>query len=112
MNDIIKKLYDEKLKYNCYCESMQTQKNGVLYLVYLGTSDFIVINNYYGCVAAGERVFNYDTKTIRIKYALLSENILKIYISKLLKKHETNLKTNKEIIIDIIDYSKMEDIKK
>lgn len=103
MNDIIKNLYDEKLKYNCYCESMQTQKNGVLFLVYLGCNDFIVINNYYGCVAAGERVFNYDTKTINIKYILFNENILKSSISNLLKKHEKNFKTNKEIIINIID---------
>lgn len=103
MNDFIKNLYDKKLKYNCYCESMQTQKNGVLYLVYLGCNDFIVINNYYGCVATGERVFNYDTKTINIKYTLFNENILKSYISSLLKKHEKNFKTNKEIIINIID---------
>lgn len=103
MNDIIKNLYDKKLKYNCYCESMQTQQNGVLYLVYLGCSDFIVINNYYGCVATGERVFDYDTNTIKITCNLLNKNILKSYISKLLKKHEKNFKTNKDIIINIID---------
>lgn len=103
MNELIKKLYDEKLKYNCYCENITTKSNGVLYLVYLGTKDFIIINNYYGCVATGERSFNYEKPQLNITYTLLNNNILKSNISKLLKKHESNLKTNKEIIINIID---------
>ena len=103
MNELIKKLYDEKLKYNCYCESITTKSNGVLYLVYLGTKDFIIINNYYGCVATGERSFNYEKPQLNITYTLLNNSILKSNISKLLKKHESNLKTNKEIIINIID---------
>lgn len=101
MNDTIKKLYDEKLKYNCYCENITTNKNGVLYLVYLGCNDFIIINNYYGVVAVGDRVFNYDTKQLNIKYEIINNNIYYGNVEKLLKKHENNFKTNSDIIINI-----------
>lgn len=101
MDQLIKKLYDEKLKYNCYCDSISTQKNGVLYIVYLGSYDFIIINNYYGCIASGKRTFNYDNNTLNINYNLLNDNILNSYIIRLIKKHENNFRLSKDIIINI-----------
>lgn len=90
----IKELYNDSLKYNATVESLQGKEYGVLYLVYLGMNNFIVVNNYCGVLAYGSRNYSYDVKTVFIRYEFIEKNwVTPRTIERLLKKHEEALKT-------------------
>jgi len=97
----MKELYQKKLKYASYCDFICYQ-NDKLYIIYLGTQSFIIIYNFYGCIASGERVFDYETKTININYTIYHDEITKTAIQKVIKKHEKNFNIPKDIKYNII----------
>lgn len=103
MNEFLNNIYNKKLKYNCYVEMMKPKNAGDLFLVYLGTSDFIIISNYWGCIAGGERHFDYEKQEIKIKYKRYNDHLSNSYIIHLLNKHENALacKNLKRIITEM-----------
>lgn len=101
MNNFLKNLYNEKLKNACYFETL----NNKFCLVYLGSYDFIIIHNYFGCVATGCRKYDHEKNKVNIEYILHENSIQKSDISRILKKHENKIFiNNKDVLINIIDY--------
>lgn len=97
MDEIMKNLYDKKLKYRCYFDIIKSQQFGDLCLVYMADS-FIITSNFWGCCAVGDREFNYNNNKVVIKYKILKDEISNGIILKLLNKHEKELNHKKQII--------------
>lgn len=87
MKESIKKLYDEKLKYNCSFATMKHNNNDLL-IVYLGTSDFLIVSNYIGVVAVGSYRFNYDINEAFITYEVLKDHYNISTLERLMFKYE------------------------
>lgn len=82
-------------KYNAYV--LQDSKNNSL--VYISTDEFMIINNFFGLIAYGERAFNFDEKNVIIKYKIVRNELTKNQIDNLLKRYEKRLNHHKKITI-------------
>lgn len=96
----LQKLYNEKLKYNCTYATRETANGPDLAIIFLGTEDFIIISNYWGVVAMGQRSFNYDLMKATYNTIEKGGHIARSYIEKIIKKYETKrLKINNISIV-------------
>lgn len=58
--EFLENLYNYKAKSNCSYYEKKSNK-GDLLIVFLGCSEFLIVNNYWGVVALGVRSFDFDT---------------------------------------------------
>lgn len=98
MTDTLKMLYASKLKYNCSFRTV-TYKGHDFALVFLGCCDFLIISNFWGCVACGSRVFDFDTQEVTTKYKIIENSAATCgTIENILTKYERqNLKSKLKI---------------
>ena len=88
MNELLKELYEKKLKYNCsYYEMKRKYKNDLL-IVFLGTSDFIITTNFFGVVAYGKRTFDFDNMKSIYTLTQTETSIYKSELLLIIKKYE------------------------
>lgn len=74
-------------------------QHGNDYISYLNTSNFIISNNYYGLLAYGERIYNYDKKTVFVTYKIVNHSIItNSNCEFLIKKFEKKLNTENVVI--------------
>ena len=71
-------------------------------IVFLGTSDFIIVNNYYGVVAFGVRSYNYDTETSTYKVKEQGEHIGRAKLSQLCRHYENKRLKNKKVVVEFL----------
>ena len=89
MTDLFNELYNKKLIYNCCFKVLKRTDKSDLLLIYLGTSEFIIVNNYCGVVAYGTRKYNFDTNELFISYENKKDSFVNCStIEKILTKHE------------------------
>lgn len=97
MNDIIKNV--ALSSHNAYVISYGKED----FIVYLNTSDFVIINNYYGIAAHGSRNYNYDEKKVIITFEVVNDAAMTIStMIALIGKYEKKLKTKNVEIERII----------
>lgn len=101
MKEFMKKLYDEKLRFNAAVQKA-TVNNIEYNIIYIGTSDFIIINNFYGVVAVGSRSLAYglgdQIENINIYYEIKEPSVSHSTIETICKKYERlRLKHNYKI---------------
>ena len=102
---MVKKLYDETLKYNCSYYEMKSEIYSNLLIVFLGTNEFIITNNFLGVVALGRRSYDFDKQQAIYKWQPMSENIhfsrveklIRTYEAQRLKIHNISIERVKEI---------------
>jgi len=88
-------LYNSKLKYNCSYYEMKHKYRSDLLILFLGTSDFIITNNFFGVVAYGKRNFDFDNTKAIYTYKQIENSISKSDLVAIMKKYEkTRLKIN------------------
>ena len=104
---MMKSLYDSKLKYNCSYYEMKRENKSDLLIVFLGTSDFIITNNYWGVIAYGKRDFDFDKNISIYTYLQVNNHICKSEIERLIKKYE--IKRLNITNIKIIESEKLKD---
>lgn len=90
MENEMKELYEKKLCYNCSFATMKHNNNDLL-IVYLGTSDFLIVSNYIGVVAVGSYRFDYDTNEAFIKYEIKHDHYNISTIERLIYKYERQI---------------------
>lgn len=98
----LKKLYNEKLKYNCSFTTC-INKNDVLLVVFLGCNDFVITSNYWGVVAIGQRHWNNETEQAEYQYIKKCFSVSVCSIEFILTKYERKrLETKSKIIFERI----------
>ena len=92
---MISELYNKTLRYNCSYYEMKSEVYSNLLIVFLGTHEFIITNNYFGVVALGRRSFDFDKRKAIYKYELKVNSIELSRIEQIIRKYEQNrLKIN------------------
>lgn len=84
----LKKLYNEKLKYNCSYYEAKSSSGSDLLLVFIGCHEFIITNNYWGCIAFGIRSFDFDKETAVYNYEMTNNHISVSSVENLIRKYE------------------------
>ena len=85
---MIEKLYSEQLTFNCSYYEMKSENKSDLLIVFLGCSEFLITNNYWGVVAIGRRAFDFDTNTAKYKYTMTRQQVEASRLEKLIKTYE------------------------
>ena len=87
--EFLRYLYDEKCKYNCSFATMKTNRGSSEFaVVFLGCDHFLVINNYWGCVAYGRRSFKFGEGSVTYRCEIKCQSINRSTVEKILTKYE------------------------
>ena len=100
---MLKNLYESKLKYNCSYYEMKSQIYSDLMIVFLGTSDFIIVTNFAGVVAMGRRSFDFDKSQAVYKWQAMSETIHFSTVERLIKTYEAQRLKIKSVSIERVE---------
>lgn len=102
MTDNIKELYENKLRYNAsYYETTERGTRSKYLIVFLGTNEFLIISNYYGCCACGVRSYDWDANMAKYTYTETKTEIKTSTIEKLINEYERKkLQTRATITIE------------
>lgn len=96
---MLKELYNKKLRYNCSYYELKSEIYSNLLIIFLGTSDFIIVNNFFGVVAIGKRGFNFDKEQALYTYQLIENSIHISRIEQLIKTYEAKRLKIKNVLI-------------
>lgn len=100
---MLKDLFESKLKYNCSYYEMKSEIYSNLLIVFLGTSDFIIVTNFSGVVAMGRRSFDFDQNKALYKWQPITQNIHFSRVEKLIKTYEAQRLKIKRVDIERVE---------
>lgn len=96
-------LYNHKAKYNCSYYELKSKEKPNIIIMFLGSNEFIISNNYFGVVAVGVRGFDYDTETANYTIKQKGDFVFRSRLAKLCQKYETERLQIKKVNINFIE---------
>ena len=101
--NFLEDLYNHKAKYNCSYYELKSKEKPNIIIMFLGSSEFIISNNYFGVVAVGVRSWNYDEQKATYKVQIKADKISRSRLAKLCQTYERKRLKTQTPQIDFIE---------
>ena len=99
MTNLLKELYQNKLKYNASYYTIKERGTQSEYMIYfIGCNEFVITSNYYGCVALGVRSYDWDKEEANYIYQETKNEPRASTLERLMTEYERKRLQTKAII--------------